>query len=128
MVLSPPAVPSIAPDSPTTSEVRSRSALLKWSIPPRSGRKGIIVRYRVNLSIFKQSEIRNVRNITVPVEDPSFGEPSTITHNVTGLTPFTEYYFRVAAINDAGVGPFSRPYKVFVTKPDCECITSIIII
>ena len=70
----------------------------------------------------KQSGLRNVRNITVPVEDPSFDEPSEVTHNVTDLTPFTKYNFRVAAVNDAGVGPFSRPYKGFTTQPDCEFI------
>ena len=79
----------------------------------------------MDLSILKQSEYRNVRNITVPVhvEDPSFDEPSTITHNVTDLIPYTSYYFRVAAVNVAGVGPFNGHYRGFVTEPDCECIT-----
>ena len=71
----------------------------------------------------KQSEYRNVRNITVPVEDPSFDGPSTITHTFTDLTPFTLYRFRVAAINDDGVGPFTHPYTSIATEPDCECIT-----
>ena len=66
-----------------------------------------------------------MRNITVPVKDPSFHGPSTVTHNLTDLTPFTNYYFRVAAVNDAGVGPFNHPYKSFKTEPDCECLTLI---
>ena len=123
--ISPPTVPSVAPGSPTIVEVRSRSALLQWSIPPRSGRNGIIVQYRVELSVFKESKIRIARNITVIVEDPSFDEPSNITHNVTDLTPFTGYYVRVAAVNDAGAGPLSHLHTRFVTKPDCECITLI---
>ena len=49
-------------------------------------------------------------------------KPSNVIHNVTDLTPFTGHYFRVAAVNDAGVGPFSRSYKGFTTKPDCEFI------
>ena len=77
----------------------------------------------MELSIFKQSEYGNVRNITVPVEDPSFNEPSDVTHNVTDLTPFTWYHFRVAAVNDAGDGPLSHPYKRFATDQDCECMT-----
>ena len=76
----------------------------------------------MELSILKQSGLRNVRNITVTVEDPSFDKPSNVIHNVTDLTPFTGHYFRVAAVNDAGVGPFSRSYKGFTTKPDCEFI------
>ena len=77
----------------------------------------------MELSVFKESKIRIVRNITVTVEDPLFNEPSNVTHNVTDLSPFTDYFFEVAAINDAGVGPFT--YASFETNPDCEHITLI---
>ena len=112
--------PSAAPDSLTIVERRPRSTLLKWLIPPRVGRNGIIIQYRVELFMRDGSESTPVRNIEVSVENSSFNQPSIITLNVTDLTPFTDYSVRVAAVNDAGVGPFDGTILRFKTNPDCE--------
>ena len=39
------------------------------------------------------------------------------TYNASGLTPFTNYSFEVAAMNSAGTGPFTAPLTV-ETKED----------
>ena len=115
-------VPSAAPDPipPTFDEVGKRSALLSWSIPSNWGRNGIITHYRVELSMNDGFGFRIVRNITVSVQDPSFDGPFITSHLVTDLTPFTGYSFRVAAVNDAGVGRFAGRIISFKTDPDCE--------
>ena len=59
-------------------------------------------------------------------ESCSSAPPSSISlsgeveeHTVTGLKPHTEYYVKVAAVNDAGRGPFCEPVLV-QTVPDSE--------
>ena len=71
---------------------------------------------------------RIVRNITVSVDNPSFNGPFITSYLVTDLTPFTGYYFRVAAINDAGVGPFAGRIILFKTDPDCEYMMYIVMV
>ena len=97
-------------------EPRSRSAPLQWSLPPKKGRNGIITGYIVELWVYvtEDREFRSIRNITVPND-----RPPDITYLVTGLTPFTRYAWRVAAVNDAGVGVLTILY-VFKTLDDGE--------
>ena len=56
--------------------------------------------------------IKSIR-ITVPNDSPN------ITYLVTGLTPYTRYAWKVAAVNDAGVGVLTSLY-VFKTLEDGE--------
>ena len=120
MLLLPSLAPSAAPDGLTIVERRSRSTLLKWLMPPREGRNGIIIQYRVELFMQDRTESTSVRNIEVSVKNSSFNQPSIITLDVTDLTPFTDYSIRMAAVNDAGVGPFDGTILRFKTNPDCE--------
>ena len=96
-------------------EPRSRSAPLQWSLPPKKGRNGIITQYIVELWVYvtEDGEFRSIRNITVPNNSPN------ITYLVTDLTPYTKYAWKVAAVNDAGVGVLSSS-DVFRTLENGE--------
>ena len=98
---------------------RSRSAPLQWSLPPKKGRNGIITQYIVELSVYvtEDREFQNIRSITVPND-----RPPNITYLVTRLTPYTRYAWKVAAVNDAGVGVLTSSY-VFKTLDDGEEIS-----
>ena len=100
-------------------EPRSRSALLQWSLPPKVGRNGIILQYIVKLSVHvpEVREFRSIRNITVPND-----RPPDIIYLLTGLTPYTRYAWKVAAVNDAGVGVLTS-FNVFTTLEDGEEIS-----
>ena len=104
-------------------EPRSRRAPLQWSLPPKKGRNGIITQYIVELSVYvtEDREFKNIRNITVPND-----RPPDITYLVTGLTPYTRYAWKVAAVNDAGVGVLTSSY-VFKTLDDGEQISIIVV-
>ena len=97
-------------------EPRSRSVPLQWSLPPKEGRNGIITHYIVQLWVYvtEDREFRSIRNITVPND-----RPPDISCNVTGLTPYTRYTWKVAAVNDAGVGVLTRSID-FKTLEDGE--------
>ena len=63
----------------------------------------------------------SVRNFTVIIDNPTFHEPTTSQYSLTNLTPHTYYSWRVAAVNEAGMGPFSA-LNVFWTLQDGECV------
>ena len=65
----------------------------------------------------EDGEFRSIRNITVPND-----RPPDITYFVTALTPYTRYAWKVAAVNDAGVGVLTSSY-VFRTLDDGEKIS-----
>ena len=100
-------------------EPRSRSAPLQWSLPPKEGRNGIITQYIVELWVYvtEDREFKNIRSITVPND-----RPPDITYLVTGLTPYTRYVWKVAAVNDAGVGVLTIS-NVFKTLDDGKQIS-----
>ena len=60
------------------------------------------------------------RNITYELVKYNFSFPVNITHNVTNLTPYTTYMWRVAAATVNGTGPLSRSPKSFTTLQDGE--------
>ena len=109
-------VPVLAPVVTSPVEPRSRSAPLQWSLPPKEGRNGIITQYILELWVYvtKDREFRSIRNITVPND-----RPPNITYLVTGLTPYTRYAWKVAAVNDAGVGVLTSSID-FKTLEDGE--------
>ena len=67
--------------------------------------------------VTEDREFKSIRNITVPND-----RPPDITYLVTGLTPYTRYAWRVAAVNDAGVGVLTSS-SVFRTLDDGEGIS-----
>ena len=85
-------------------EIEAYWAMVNWSIPPETGRNGIIISYIVQL-LDRHGAV--VRNETVAVEDPTFDSPQSLAHNLTSLKPYTRNVWRVAATTTAGTGPFS---------------------
>ena len=92
----------------------SRWCLVRWKIPEESGRNGIITQYIIELSIANS----NVQNITHKLEHPTFSSPDNVTHNLTNLTPYTKYKWKVAAATVNGTGPFSPTAGDFRTRQD----------
>ena len=110
-------VPTAPPSAPRVNRIYPRSILLQWEPPPRSERNGIITQYVVQIN--KPSD-RKQLNKTVDLKNPTFSDSTTITFNATGLTPYTTYMWRIAALNLVGVGPFSNLLNV-ETAEDGEC-------
>ena len=65
--------------------------------------------------------MRSVGNYTVVIDNPTFDEPTTSQYTLATLTPHTYYRWRVAAVNEAGIGPFSA-LNSFWTLQDGECV------
>ena len=110
-----------APTSLAHANKNLKSVVLQWSIPPRTGRNGIILQYAVRLYVTETMpqgrKMRSVGNFTVVIDNPTFDEPTTSQYTPTNLTPHTHYSWRVAAVNEAGMGPFSA-LNVFWTLQD----------
>ncbi|XP_065905888.1 receptor-type tyrosine-protein phosphatase F-like isoform X2 [Dysidea avara] len=84
------------PSSPPTlnvSSVSSHVIQVKWESPPKESLNG-----KLNSFIIQWRSQDDVYNKTVSSEDRS--------HNITGLTPYTEYNISIAAMTVAP-GPFS---------------------
>ena len=76
--------------------VTSRSVSVSWNEIECIERNGMITNYTVEFSSLGGSVIPGVLMVD---ERPRF--------TANGLTPFTNYTFRVAGINSIGTGPFS---------------------
>nr|XP_006823014.1 PREDICTED: titin-like [Saccoglossus kowalevskii] len=94
------------PGKPKISDVTATSMHLKWSVPDTDGDSKII-NY-----VIERKEKFSSRWIRVTKDNISDTE-----YQVTHLTEGTEYEFRVAAENKAGVGKFSEPSEARVAKP-----------
>ena len=80
----------------TVSEITNSSITVQWEMVPCIHQNGDITGYRV--------EYEEVDGILATV-NVSGGDVTEAT--ITGLAPSTNYYVRVAAVNDAGTGVFS---------------------
>jgi hypothetical protein len=89
--LTAPSVPSLSISSLSGTSVRITV------IPPSSNGGGTIQEYRVT---------RTQGNIVTGVS------PSSLTFDVTGLTPFSTYTFTVYCYNTYGTSPTSSPYAI----------------
>ena len=101
--------PFSRPSSRAKVEVSSRWCLIGWRIPEESGRNGIIIRYIIEL---------NNTNITHELKHFNFSSPANVTHNLTNLTPYTTYKWRVAAATVNGTGHFNPNPVDFQTRQD----------
>ena len=101
---SPSAAPSAPPVMHEVRKIAAHWAVVRWGIPPETGRNGIIISYIVRLL---DTHGAVVRNETVAVQDPTFVSHLSLAHNLTSLKPYTSYVWRVAATTTAGTGPFS---------------------
>ena len=92
----------------------SRLCLISWKIPPVSGRHGIITHYIIELN----NTNGEVWNITHDLKQFNFSFPDNVTHNLTNLTPFTIYKWKVAAATVNGTGRFTPNSREFRTHED----------
>lgn len=73
----------------------STTLSLNWSAPAESSRNGLIVQYVVNISVSETGE-RFQRTVD-----------GTGAVTLTGLHPYYEYSYVIAAATSVGTGPFS---------------------
>ena len=100
------AAPSGFPQDFSVSVVMSRSLSLIWNPPPLEDQNGVIIHYRINVTVLDSMEMFQL-----------LSDNSSIT--VNSLTPYTTYNFTIAAETAVGVGPFNGAYTV-MTATDGE--------
>ena len=96
------------------NKVSSRWCLVSWKIPKQTGRNGIITRYIIELN----NTNSEIRNITHELKQFNFSFPDHVTHNLTNLTPYTTYKWKVAAATVNGTGRFNPIAIDFRTHQD----------
>ena len=84
-------VPTGPPRNCRATSILSRSFTLSWDMPVRSSQNGNILRYNITCYI---NDVLSVSVTSVQT-----------TLSLSGLTPFTEYICKIAAINVVGQGP-----------------------
>ena len=93
--------------------MESISLTLLWETVPCLNYSGPITRYRLNYTL---SDSTFTVNKNLELQDT--------THELTGLTPFTNYsvQFHVAAINVNGTGPYAYTEFTVMTLQDGELV------
>jgi hypothetical protein len=99
--------PESSPVNVTTRVVSSRMVELSWQPPPTNTHNGMLVQYRIMVINNNNNNVVNTTNVS----------SSLTSHNISGLSPFTEYRFQVRAENNAGVGPYSDAVVVLSPHP-----------
>lgn len=90
------------------TDIKQTSAMLSWTLPENDGGSEIL-HY-----IVEKREIDRKTWATVKAEV----EKDKIPYKVSGLTPGTEYYFRVTAVNEYGSGvPRVSPTSYLASDP-----------
>ena len=103
--------PTGAPGGLTNTSVEGRSLSVEWGTVPCPHQGGPITGYTL-----RYSNGTSIVNTT--------GEGSR-QHELTGLTPFTNYSVQVAAMNDGGTGPYSDTPLTMETLQDGEYMKSV---
>ena len=88
------AAPSDFPRNFSVSVVTSHSLFLVWNPPPPEDQNGVIIRYRVNITVLSTREMYQLLSVNASI-------------TVLALRPYTSYIFNIAAETSVGVGPFS---------------------
>ena len=102
-------VPSGAPQNLTIINSTSTSVTISWNSVKCVHRNGLIIHYTITYSPVDSTDQMTDR---VNITDPDNGGSYT----ASGLQPSTNYVFRVAAVNDAGLGVFATVLtNVFTT-------------
>ena len=84
------------------TQITSRRVILSWPLVDCLERNGVITGYTV--------EFREEGGAMIP------GEVEGQTFTARGLTPHTNYTFRVAGVNSNGTGPFSDIFIISTKK------------
>ena len=105
--------PTGSPEGLNITSVESISLTLMWETVPCSDQRGPITGYRLN---YTYSNGTFIVNNSLELQDT--------THELTGLTPFTNYsvQFHVAAINAKGTGPYADKVFTVMTLQDGELV------
>ena len=93
------AAPSGFPQDFSASVVTSRSLSLIWNPPPLEDQNGVIIHYRINITVLDSMEMFQL-----------LSDNSSIT--VNSLIPYTTYMLTIAAETAVCEGPFSGAYTV----------------
>ena len=93
------AAPSGLPHNFSASVVATHFLSVVWNPPPPEDQNGVIIRYRVNVTVLGTMEMYQLLSVN-----------NSIT--VLSLRPYTTYNFTIAAETAVGVGPFSGAYTV----------------
>ena len=94
--------PSAAPVDLTFLSATLSSITLQWKAVPCIHQNGNITGYMIAIEYEEVDESEAIRmNINI------IGSQNTMT-SITGLRPLTHYDIRVAAVNSAGIGPFTN--------------------
>lgn len=94
------------------TDIKQTSVMLTWN-PPENNGGSEVIHY-----IVEKREIDRKTWATVKTEL----QPDKIPVKVSGLTPGTEYYFRVTAVNEYGSGvPKVTPTSYLASDPVSKC-------
>ena len=96
------AAPSASPCNINTSSTTSRSVSVSWTQIRCIERNGPITNYIV--------EFQEVGGALIP------GVMVNRTFTASGLTPYTNYTFRIAGVNDNGTGPFTNVTSIMTEE------------
>ena len=92
-------MPSGYPQNITAEVISSRSAIFTWEPPLFAEQNGVIVNYVVNINAEETREVFQL-----------FSEILNI--SVSSLSPFTTYFYTIAATTSVGQGPYSIVYTL----------------
>ena len=93
------AAPSGFPHNFSASVVTTHSLSLVWNPPSPEDQNGVIIRYRVNITVLGTMEMYQLLSVNGSI-------------TVLSLRPYTTYIFTIAAETAVGVGPFSGVHTV----------------
>ncbi len=92
--------PSSAPQNFQSTAIAETNITVEWSTVPCIDRNSVITGYMLQT---ESSHYNYDKEETIP---GTGGEDGTYT--ITGLTPLTSYYIKLAAVSDSGTGPFTH--------------------
>ena len=95
--------PSAAPVDLTFLSATSSSITLQWRAVPCIHQNGNITGYMIEYEEFDDESGALRMNISIVGS-----QMRMTTGSITGLRPLTHYDIRVAAVNSAGIGPFTN--------------------
>ena len=94
--------PSATPDDLTFLNATSSSITLQWKVVPCIHQNGNITGYMIE---YEEIDNEDTTGAFISIVG---GQKEMTTGSITGLRPLTHYDIRVAAVNSAGIGPFTR--------------------
>ena len=91
--------PRVAPTGLNATTIKATYLVMSWTRLPILDRNGVITRYTVYYSQSKDKPPKSINS-------------SSLSANITGLSPFTDYIMNVSASTYVGEGPISSEVTV----------------